>query len=482
MRPHVLYVTPIFGYPAFGGPRLRTYNTLRALARCADVSLYLTQQPDTADRVATRTHLLTFCRNVVFPEPETTAGSGVVRRALRAVLPSPVRAAVRGLRPGRSTASDEPAERDPALIDGVREWIEANQPDLIWLGFGGISYDLVPLKEHTGKPLVLETECVWSRFVLRELPFEADAARRQRIERLGHAKEAEERSGAPLVDITTAASEVDAAYFRSLVSDPQGVMLVANVIDVDAYQTDSAAGVDPCQTDSAVGVAHSAAGVRLEQPALLFAGTLSRGTANVDALGWLVDEVMPAVWRRRPDVHVYVVGRSPAPAILARRGPRVHVTGEVPSIVPYMRASVAALVPLRWESGTRFKILEAFACKTPVVSTTLGAEGLDVQHGQHLLLADAPDAFAAAVLSLVEDATLGPRLAGPAFDLVSRNYNLSTAEQQINTVLAHLGFTHDESGNRGDTESADRVIGGPVESRDPSPLSSFLGRRGGLGG
>ena len=87
MRPHVLYVTPIFGYPAFGGPRLRTYNTLRALARCADVSLYLTQQPDTPDRAATRAHLLTFCRDVVFPEPEPTTGSGVVRRALRAVVP-----------------------------------------------------------------------------------------------------------------------------------------------------------------------------------------------------------------------------------------------------------------------------------------------------------------------------------------------------------------------------------------------------------
>src|SRR5713101_6252678 len=66
---HVLYVTPIFGYPAFGGPRLRTYNTLRALARCADVSLYLTQQPDTADRDHARAHLLGFCREVCFPKP-----------------------------------------------------------------------------------------------------------------------------------------------------------------------------------------------------------------------------------------------------------------------------------------------------------------------------------------------------------------------------------------------------------------------------
>src|ERR1700720_682135 len=99
MRPHVLYITPIFGYPAFGGPRLRTYNTLQALARCADVSLFLTQHPDTPGRDGARTHLLNFCRDVVFPEPDPPpAGSGL-RSALRAIAPAPLRAAVRRLRP-----------------------------------------------------------------------------------------------------------------------------------------------------------------------------------------------------------------------------------------------------------------------------------------------------------------------------------------------------------------------------------------------
>jgi glycosyltransferase involved in cell wall biosynthesis len=290
---------------------------------------------------------------------------------------------------------------------------------VIWLGFGGISYDLVPLKEETNTPLVLETECVWSRFVLRELPFELDSARRERISREGLAKEAEERAGAANVDITTAVSEVDAAYFRSITPDPERVMLLSNVIDVDAY----AAEERP---------------IRLEQPAIVFAGTLSHGTANVDAAMWLLDEVMSIVWRTRPGVHVYVVGRSPAASILARRGPRVHVTGEVPSIVPYMRASTVALVPLRWESGTRFKILEAFACQTPVVSTSLGAEGLEVEHGRHLLLADDPQSFAAAIVSLVADADLRQRLVGPAFNLVRREYDLSSAERQVQAVLRRL--------------------------------------------
>jgi glycosyltransferase involved in cell wall biosynthesis len=125
---------------------------------------------------------------------------------------------------------------------------------------------------------------------------------------------------------------------------------------------------------------------------------------------------------------------------MARRGPRVHVTGEVASIVPYMRASAAALVPLRWESGTRFKILEAFACRTPVISTTLGAEGLDVRDGEHLLLADSPTAFADAVLSVLDEPALGRRLVEPAYQLVRQAYDLSVAERQIRAILDRLGL------------------------------------------
>ena len=398
MRPHVLYVTPIFGYPAFGGPRLRTYNTVKALARVADVSLYVTQQPDTPRRAQAIEHLRTFCRDVVFPDEPPR--------------PSLARRVIRRLRPPVTDGTQR------VSLEEVRDWIEANRPDLLWLGFGGISYDLLQLKEQTRIPVVLETECVWSRFILRELPFAQDAQRRAQIEQEGSEKEAEERRGAQVADITTAVSEVDAEYFRSITPDPERVMLLANVIDVAAYSGN--------------------AEVQLKQPALLFAGTLSQGTANIDAGLWLLDEVMPIVWRQRPDAHLYLVGRSPAPQIQARRGQRVHVTGEVPSIVPYMHASAMAVVPLRWESGTRFKILEAFACRTPVVSTTLGAEGLDVEHQRHLLLADDADEFARAILSLFEDPQAGRRLVDPAFELVQRKYDLSSAQRQIEAILRRL--------------------------------------------
>ena len=181
--------------------------------------------------------------------------------------------------------------------------------------------------------------------------------------------------------------------------------------------------------------------VQLEQPALVFAGTFSAGTANVDATAWLLDEVMPLVWRRRPDVHLYLVGRHPAPAIVARASARVHVTGEVPAIVPYLRASSAALVPLRWESGTRFKILEAFACRTPVDLDHAGRR----RAGRRARPRRAAGRRAATVCRrrswrCSTSRALGQRLVEPAYELVRREYDVSSAARQINAVLARLGL------------------------------------------
>jgi polysaccharide biosynthesis protein PslH len=147
---------------------------------------------------------------------------------------------------------------------------------------------------------------------------------------------------------------------------------------------------------------------------------------------------MPSVWERLPQLHLYLVGRDPPIELRRRVGQHVHVTGEVTSIVPFLRQSLATVVPLRWESGTRFKILEAFACRSPVISTTLGAEGLDVVDGQHLLLADGAEEFADAVVALATDPTRGQRLTDPAYELVSSEYDVSTAERQIRQILERL--------------------------------------------
>ena len=135
---------------------------------------------------------------------------------------------------------------------------------------------------------------------------------------------------------------------------------------------------------------------------ILFQGTL-RYPPNADAARYLIDELRPAIVRLVPNAAVRLVGvTTPTIAALGDR-PGVTVVGRVPDIDTELARADLVLVPIRFGSGTRIKILEAFAHRIPVVSTVLGAEGLDVVDECHLLLADTPDAIAVACARLLDD-------------------------------------------------------------------------------
>jgi glycosyltransferase involved in cell wall biosynthesis len=133
---------------------------------------------------------------------------------------------------------------------------------------------------------------------------------------------------------------------------------------------------------------------------------------NIDGVLWFAREVLPLIRRAEPDAPFYIVGARPPEEVQALRlDPTVEVTGYVADPTPYLEASALMVVPLRAGGGMRVKILEALARGIPVVSTTIGAEGIDVRPGQHLLIADEPAAFAEAVVGLLRDRVLADQLA-----------------------------------------------------------------------
>lgn len=135
---------------------------------------------------------------------------------------------------------------------------------------------------------------------------------------------------------------------------------------------------------------------------LVFTGSMD-WLPNEDAIRFFTEQIMPRIKEAIPSVTLTVVGRDPYPALreLSRRDPSVVVTGRVEDVRPYMERAAAYIVPLRIGGGTRLKIFEAMAMEKPIVSTTIGAEGLPVRDGVELLLADTPDAFAQAVVGLL---------------------------------------------------------------------------------
>jgi glycosyltransferase involved in cell wall biosynthesis len=169
-------------------------------------------------------------------------------------------------------------------------------------------------------------------------------------------------------------------------------------------------------------------------PTILFQGSLHYGP-NIDAVDWLIDEVAPRLWEQLPGAQIRLVGTT-SPGVEAKhRPPSVVVAGRVPDMEPELAGADIAVVPLRVGSGTRLKILESFAHRIPVVSTTVGADGLDVEDGVHLLLADSPEDFARACRRLIEDRALALRLVDAAERRYLQRYESSVAKNRIQQLV-----------------------------------------------
>lgn len=163
--------------------------------------------------------------------------------------------------------------------------------------------------------------------------------------------------------------------------------------------------------------------------ALLFIGSMSYSPC-VDGAVYFCNQILPYIRKEFQDIQVWIVGADPTPAVIRLADENTHITGYVEDVIPYYRRSKVCVVPLRAGGGTRLKILEAMALGRPVVSTTIGCEGLDVINGQHLLIADEPQQFAKQTIRLLTDTALYDSIAGQARELVEEKYDWDVIADQ----------------------------------------------------
>lgn len=198
-------------------------------------------------------------------------------------------------------------------------------------------------------------------------------------------------------------------------------------------------GVDTAYFSSAAMVSDRVGALTFRTPTLVFSGTLDF-RPNVDAVTWFVREVLPRVRARRPDVRLLAVGKRPAAALqrLADQG-ALLLTGELFDVRPYLAGAAVYVVPMRIGGGVRLKLLEALALELPVVSTSMGAEGLaGLQAGEHCLLADDAAGFADATLRLLDDPALGRRLGAAGRVLARQHYDWSVIVPQLEALYQEL--------------------------------------------
>jgi glycosyltransferase involved in cell wall biosynthesis len=401
----ILFTTPILEHPAAGGPQLRIENSIKALSRVCELDIVYRASGPIAVIEKTGEYFRNYATE--YHALFRPSSDGVFSRFLS-----------RGERILNRFFDTQTAEHAEFILDHV----DRRQIDILWFGYGNISYPLIKYIKRR-KPnlrVVCDTDSVWSRFVLRELPY-ASGLRKLQIWRAGRNKEAEERAWVGLCDVTTAVSEVDAEYYRGIAEDSSRVHLFSNVIDVESYK------LPPSPPPG------------FKSPSIYLAGSFGHYNSPMDtAARWMLEEVFPRVLKFHSNVHFYIVGRNSEMGFGHLNSPNITVTGRVETVLPYLCNTDVALVPLKFESGTRFKILEAGACKVPLVSTTLGAEGIPVIHGEHILIADDPEAFANAILRLLDDKAQAKQLAAKCHDLVYEKFSVESLVVEAKHILEFM--------------------------------------------
>ncbi|MFL6127518.1 MAG: glycosyltransferase family 4 protein [Mycobacteriales bacterium] len=386
----VLVVAPDLPYPPSWGFGMRVYQLVRALAADHSVTLLCHARPDL---VHFAEPLRAFCTEVRVVERAPEPGlARRVRQARSLLSATPYHAS--GMRTRQLQA---------ALDDCLRA-----------TDFGVVQIESSPLaglRYRTGAALVLDEHNVESELLQRMHEAERHPGRRLfnlveavKYRRLEH-RVWSRASGC----VTT--SEREREHVRQRVPAAR-TAVVPNGVDPDHFRP----GEAPVRPDT-----------------LVFTGVLSY-RPNYDAARYFIDEILPRVRTSRPGVELTVVGYGEPKDLAALAAPGVTVTGWVDDVRPHLAEAAAVVVPIRMGSGTRLKVVEALSMRKPMVSTSVGCEGIDVEPGRHLLVADDPDRFAAAVCTVLADPALGERLGRAGRQLVVDNYSW----QRSGRLLAEL--------------------------------------------
>jgi glycosyltransferase involved in cell wall biosynthesis len=179
----------------------------------------------------------------------------------------------------------------------------------------------------------------------------------------------------------------------------------------------------------------------LPQPRIVFLGNFSYHP-NVDGVMSFSREVLPIIWRKRPDLQFFIVGASPPKTVMALASdPRVIVTGTVPDTRKYLVRGSIFVCPVRFGGGTKFKVLEAMAMGLPVVSTEVGCEGIDVCDGRELFVAHNSAEFAQHILRLASDASLSREMGNASRKAMESKYDQDVVASRLEALLLGLRKT-----------------------------------------
>jgi len=386
----VLYVAYAAPTPSRLGPARRHYYILDQLSRFYDVHLVSLGEPADADVCARcfgdRVRQLSFASK--------TGGTG--RKFARKL--------------GRTLAGR--CDFLPVLEPGLRRLCSTvtstRSFDAIFLS--GVLLRGLPLPNDV--PLIADTHNVEFDVLRRTAALSDSVLLRQYARRQWRATRREEQRCGRGVDLLLATSERDRFIFERELQISHSAV-IPNGIDLTEFASPYLAP---------------------EAGTLVFSGLMSY-YPNQQAVRWFLDAVFPLVLRQAPAARFVVAGASPPAWLRARASSRVDVTGEVPAVQPYLERAQVVVVPLMIGGGTRIKVLEALAAGRPVVSTSIGAEGLDLPDGESILIADDAQSFADRVVQLLSSPSLAAQIVDSGRRHVVHRFDWNRIGERLRDVL-----------------------------------------------
>lgn len=404
----ILVLSPYVPWPLNGGPPIRIYYVLRELVRLGHEVVLLAGH-DGPPLPATHP-LRTLCREIVVYKPPESARSAVpFVSALRSMAsPLPYVAAKFGVR---------------RIEESIQRIAEKHEFDLIWANFAFMAY-AVPPELCRGTPLVLDEHesegLLWQQYLrCGSLATRAFAAINL-IKLPAFQKQLMSQVAAVLSN-----SEREADFTRRYAPPGVQVWAVPNGVDTEVFAPPQGAGN--------------------RRNAILLCSGLAV-YRNRTAAGWFARRMFPKIRREVPDAEFWIVGSNPNREIwrLAESA-GIHVTGSVEDVRPFYAMAKVAVAPYRYGEGTKIKTVEAMACGTPVVSTSVGCQGLDVIDGKHLLIAENEAEFSRRVIELLSDPQRAQMLAACGRTLVEEKYAWGTIigglEPKLRALVRRTGRT-----------------------------------------
>lgn len=368
----ILFLTPQAPYPPRQGATLRNFHLLRHCASKHDVHLLTCLPPQAED--SPEPELSNICSRVEgFRQPERPLRSRVI-------------SSLGSTRPDMALRLEQEGAHlllQRMLAEESYDLVQVEGLEMAPYGFRVLGASGVR------PPVVFDAHN--AEYLLQKRAAFTDAGSPDRWHAAGYSMlqwrklYSYERAFGRAVDGIISVSEPDRRALSALAPETP-IVSVPNGIEISSYEPGPQTSASP--------------------PLMVFTGKMDY-RPNVDAMLWFGLKVFPRI-RRQMDVRLQIVGMDPHPRLdRLRTITGVDLTGAVDDVVPYIRGASVYLTPMRVGGGTRFKILEALACAKPVVSTSLGVEGIPLRDGEHLCIADDERSFAEAVLSLLRDQAAG---------------------------------------------------------------------------